>query len=46
LEDCGREQYRVAYKEGLPCPVCGAVIEKIRTGSTAGFICLSCQRLE
>ena len=42
----GRDQYRIAYKEGLPCPVCGAAIEKIRTGSTAGFICPSCQRLE
>ena len=42
----GKDQYRVAYKEGLPCPVCGAVIEKIRTGSTAGFICPSCQRLK
>ncbi len=41
----GKEQYRVAYKEGLPCPVCGAAIEKIRTGSTASFICPSCQQL-
>lgn len=42
----GREQYRVAYKEGLPCPVCGTAIEKIRTGSTSGFICPTCQRLQ
>jgi len=42
----GKELYRVAYKPGLPCPVCGATIEKIRTGSTASFICPSCQRLE
>lgn len=42
----GKEQYRVAYKEGLPCPVCGAVVEKIKTGSTASFICPSCQRLK
>jgi len=42
----GREQYRVAYKEGLPCPVCGTAIEKTRTGSTASFICPNCQRLK
>jgi formamidopyrimidine-DNA glycosylase len=41
----GKEQYRVAYKPGLPCPECGATIEKIRTGSTASFICPDCQRL-
>jgi formamidopyrimidine-DNA glycosylase len=42
----GKERYRVAYRPGLPCPVCGATIKKIRTGSTASFICPSCQRLE
>jgi len=40
----GKEQYRVAYKPGMPCPECGSIIEKIRTGSTASFICPSCQQ--
>jgi formamidopyrimidine-DNA glycosylase len=33
----------VAYKEGKPCPVCGALIEKIKTGGTSSFICPHCQ---
>ncbi len=41
----GKEQYRVAYKPGLPCPECGATIEKIRTGSTASFVCPNCQQI-
>jgi len=36
----------VGYREGKPCPVCGTTIEKIKTGSTAGFICPQCQPLE
>lgn len=36
----------VGYKEGKPCPVCGAPIVKIKTGSTSSFICPSCQPLE
>jgi formamidopyrimidine-DNA glycosylase len=35
----------VGYKEGQPCPVCGTAIAKIKTGSTTGFICPSCQAL-
>lgn len=35
----------VGYKEGQPCPTCGTPITKIKTGSTASFICPSCQRL-
>jgi formamidopyrimidine-DNA glycosylase len=37
--------FRVAYREGLPCPACGATVVKIRTGSTASHICPSCQPL-
>jgi formamidopyrimidine-DNA glycosylase len=37
------KDFLVGYREGQPCPECGAVIEKIRTGSTATFICPSCQ---
>ncbi|HNS49726.1 MAG TPA: DNA-formamidopyrimidine glycosylase family protein [Anaerolineae bacterium] len=41
----GREHFLVAYREGKPCPVCATPLEKIRTGSTAGYICPACQRL-
>ncbi|MDD5264205.1 MAG: Fpg/Nei family DNA glycosylase [Candidatus Bipolaricaulis sp.] len=34
----------VGYREGKPCPACGTAILKIRTGSTASFICPTCQR--
>lgn len=33
----------VGYKVGKPCPVCRTPIEKIKTGSTASFICPHCQ---
>lgn len=35
----------IGYKEGKPCPVCGAPITKIKTGSTTSFICPACQPL-
>lgn len=35
----------VAYRKGEECPVCGSVIEEIRTGSTSGCICPQCQKL-
>jgi len=41
----GMEEYLVAYKEGKPCPVCGTTIAKIKTGSTASYICPNCQVL-
>jgi formamidopyrimidine-DNA glycosylase len=41
----GPEHYRVAYKAGKPCPVCRTRIRKIRTGSTASYICPKCQKL-
>lgn len=37
--------FLVAYREGKPCPTCGMVIEKIKTGSTSSHICPSCQPL-
>ena len=37
------KDFLVGYREGQPCPECGATIEKIKTGSTATFICPSCQ---
>ncbi|HYF79467.1 MAG TPA: DNA-formamidopyrimidine glycosylase family protein [Symbiobacteriaceae bacterium] len=42
LQDAGR-LFLIGYKEGKPCPRCGTAIVKIKTGSTAGFICPSCQ---
>lgn len=41
----GKEQFRIAYKPGQPCPVCKTAIEKIKTGSTSSFICPKCQSL-
>ncbi|MCE5322563.1 Fpg/Nei family DNA glycosylase [bacterium] len=37
-------EFLIGYREGKPCPVCGTAIEKIKTGSTASFICPHCQR--
>jgi formamidopyrimidine-DNA glycosylase len=41
----GTENFLVAYKEGQPCPSCGTIIEKIKTGSTSSFICPNEQRV-
>jgi len=38
--------FLVAYREGKPCPTCGTLVEKIKTGSTSTHICPSCQPLE
>ncbi len=38
------EDVIIGYREGQPCPVCGTPIEKIKTGSTASFICPNCQK--
>ncbi|MEM2129640.1 MAG: zinc finger domain-containing protein [Candidatus Bathyarchaeia archaeon] len=37
-------KFLVGYKEGKPCPACGTIIEKIKTGSTSSYICPSCQQ--
>jgi len=41
----GPEHFLVAYKTGKLCPVCRTKIAKIRTGSTASYICPMCQKL-
>jgi formamidopyrimidine-DNA glycosylase len=41
----GPEHFLVAYKTNEPCPTCKTAIVKIKTGSTASYICPSCQRL-
>ncbi len=37
------KDFSVGYRDGKPCPECGTPIEKIKTGSTASFICPCCQ---
>ena len=41
----GPERFLVAYKTNEPCPKCETPIAKIKTGSTASYICPRCQRL-
>jgi formamidopyrimidine-DNA glycosylase len=38
------KDFQVGYREGKPCPVCGTIIKKIKTGTTASFICEQCQK--
>ena len=42
----GKGSYRVACREGEPCPAYGAAVEKIKTGSTSGYISPRCQPLK
>ena len=37
------DNFLVGYKPGKPCPECKTIIEKIRIGSTASYICPNCQ---
>jgi len=39
-------EFFVGYKTGKPCPTCKTPIEKIKTGSTASYICPKCQTLK
>jgi formamidopyrimidine-DNA glycosylase len=41
----GPEHFLVAYKTNEPCPECGTAIAKIKTGTTASYICPKCQKL-
>ncbi|NTW05537.1 MAG: Fpg/Nei family DNA glycosylase [Peptococcaceae bacterium] len=43
--DYGSEDFLVGYKENTLCPRCSIVIEKIKTGSTAAYICPNCQKI-
>ena len=38
------EDIIIGYREGKPCPVCGATIQKMKTGSSTSFICPTCQK--
>jgi formamidopyrimidine-DNA glycosylase len=40
------DQILIGYREGKPCPQCGTIIEKIKTGSTSSFICPNCQKID
>jgi formamidopyrimidine-DNA glycosylase len=37
------KEFLIGYREGKPCPICGTIVQRIRTGSTASFICPHCQ---
>jgi formamidopyrimidine-DNA glycosylase len=39
----GSDFFSVAYRTDKACPACGTSIEKIKTGSTSGYICPQCQ---
>jgi len=39
-----RQQLRVFRRTGLPCPRCGAAIERIKIGQRSTHICPSCQQ--
>jgi formamidopyrimidine-DNA glycosylase len=38
--------FKVAYREGEPCPTCDTTVVKIKTGSTSSYVCPTCQPLE
>jgi len=38
------DSFLVGYKTGKPCPNCKTPIQKIRTGTTASYICPKCQK--
>ncbi len=38
------QEFLVGYKTGKPCPVCSTTIEKMKIGSTASYICPTCQK--
>lgn len=38
-----QEHFRVGYRAGQPCPECGTLVEELRMGGTASYICPKCQ---
>jgi len=40
-----KDQFKIAYKPGEPCPTCQTLIQKIKTGSTSSYVCPNCQTL-
>ncbi len=41
----GADDLQVGYRDGQPCPTCGTVVEKLKTGSTTSYVCPRCQPL-
>ncbi|MDY6794532.1 MAG: bifunctional DNA-formamidopyrimidine glycosylase/DNA-(apurinic or apyrimidinic site) lyase [Actinomycetota bacterium] len=39
-----QEEHRVYRREGLPCPMCGDTICRIRVGGRSSYFCPRCQR--
>lgn len=39
------DEFLVGYREGKECPVCGGIIEQIKTGGNSSYICPKCQRI-
>jgi len=39
------DPYLSHWEEGAPCSACGTPLAKVRTGSTASYICPGCQKL-
>jgi formamidopyrimidine-DNA glycosylase len=37
------EDILIGYRENQPCPRCGTLIQKIKTGSTSSYLCPTCQ---
>ncbi len=42
----GAEDLLIGYREDKACPECGTMVEKLKTGSTASYICPQCQLLK
>jgi formamidopyrimidine-DNA glycosylase len=40
-----QNHFRVYGREGNPCPVCGAEIQKLTVGQRGTHLCPKCQRL-
>ncbi|MDR0481838.1 MAG: hypothetical protein LBH13_01540 [Cellulomonadaceae bacterium] len=41
----GRDDFKVGYLEGEPCPRCATAIIMLKTGSTSSYLCPQCQVL-
>jgi len=42
----GKDQFKIAYRPGEPCPTCQTIIQKVKTGSTSSYVCPNCQALK
>jgi len=44
VNDGGPNPFHVYRKEGAPCPVCGATIQKMEQGGRSTYLCGTCQK--